>query len=164
MATQFELDPSYFTQHRVIQESNLHENKGVSSAEAGAVATANGVGVTEWKKLGVGNLDVDSAEAPGYLYVDDNGDLVLTSFDVSYDDEYTTLMSGLDYNVLRDGKRYFFMPALSAATNGPIGEERNTTWVTFDKVKDNEIYLQTVYSTITGKHYKRYYNAEGQWG
>lgn len=155
---------SSFTQHRSIEESDLHENKGVASAPADTVATSNGSGRTVWKKLGSASLDL-TGEGPGYIHVDGDGNLEITAFDVTYDDEYTVLFSGLDYNILRDGKRYFFMPTSSAtATNGPVGEENNNTWVTFDKVKDNEIYLQTVYSTVTGKHYKRYYGPNGAWG
>jgi len=42
--------------HSTLTGSNLHENKGVSSATAGQVATADGAGNTVWTKLTASNL------------------------------------------------------------------------------------------------------------
>jgi hypothetical protein len=43
--------------HKDLTGTELHENKGVASAAADDVATANGSGVTVWKKITSANLD-----------------------------------------------------------------------------------------------------------
>lgn len=44
------------TQHKLITEADLHENKGVSTAAISTVATSNGAGATVWQKIGNTNL------------------------------------------------------------------------------------------------------------
>lgn len=59
-------------EHRTLTGSSLHENKGVDTASADYVATADGAGATVWKKLTSSNLDtgVIPSVPPTYISTD----------------------------------------------------------------------------------------------
>lgn len=55
--------------HSSLAEAELHENKGVSTAAANTVATANGSGVTVWQKITSSNIDTSSIFTTNKAYI-----------------------------------------------------------------------------------------------
>lgn len=56
-------------EHSVLAEAELHENKGVSTAAANTVATANGSGATVWQKITSSSVDTSSIFTTNKAYL-----------------------------------------------------------------------------------------------